>query len=93
MTPQEVIAILESLKDHINDDGKRELSMVQKEIESWDITGTTPAPPIPFKDPSPFEPKEEVPPPPQEEPAAPEPEPKPKKPWKPLNTKAKKKKK
>lgn len=35
MTPELAIAILEGLKDHINDDGKRELSAVQKAIESW----------------------------------------------------------
>lgn len=37
MTQEEAIKILEALKDHINDDGKRELSVVQKAILDWII--------------------------------------------------------
>jgi len=35
MTPEQAVKILELLKDHINDDGKRELSAVQAAIGSW----------------------------------------------------------
>lgn len=46
MTPEEAIKIIESLKDLINDNGKRELSVVQAAIAAWQNTEPM-APPSP----------------------------------------------
>ncbi len=47
MTFDQAIAILESLKDSINENGKRELTVVQKAITEWEakMTDVQPDPP------------------------------------------------
>lgn len=39
MTFDLAVQLLEALKDHINDDGKRELAVVQKAILEWETLG------------------------------------------------------
>jgi len=82
MTPDEAIKILESLKDHINDDGKHEITAVQKAIEGWQWQ--------PAHEPEETRPLEDLTPKPEpklEEKLDPEIEPKPikEKPWAPKN--------
>ncbi len=44
LTSEEVINILEALKDRINDDGKRELGLVQGWIREWKMMSSAPQP-------------------------------------------------
>lgn len=37
MTPKEALSTLEALKDHTNDQGKRDIEAVQNAIKSWPL--------------------------------------------------------